>query len=297
VTERNEVGETMDQINASRPIGKGRQGKAPAWQFREPELERAASQSHVVGWRRPSRVRLEGNELVFDWPVLLPATAQAWTAAQVGPLPWGEWREQRQLLMTMENPQGKTGPGLTARLDRCEVYPTVEMLKGFAGLGDADDQTIRAFAAQYGALQEAFSEPAPSVLPARQTLDFWRGVSRDFAEALRVSRAVRTARASRDLAWTVNRHLLLAGVEEFLSFGKDGHPRLLRSSGGLYGGLAVELLLSVAGCGSRLCGGCGATLPKGGRRFCGDCRGNGTAAAIRQRRWREVHRSPDVIAG
>jgi hypothetical protein len=54
------------------------------------------------------------------------------------------------------------------------------------------------------------------------------------------------------MMWWVNGHLGASGVTDFLTF-VEGRPRILHGSGGLYGGMAVELLAAVAGGGIKLC--------------------------------------------
>ena len=244
----------------------------------------------TVGWRRPKRVRLEGEELAFEWSDDQLFHARAWTAGRVGPLAWWEWRERRGFLMTLGMP---------------DVYPSRALLIRFAGLADAPAEKIRAFADRFGALQEQISRrsewqahqlgpdfalqpsawQAPPLLPDRQPVTYWQLISRSFARALRLAANPRTPSEENDLTWLVNGHLWQAGVEDFLTF-VEGQPRILHSAGGLYGGLAVELLSAVARVGLRLCVGCGTPLEKGGRRYCEACRASGVPERNRQTQWR-----------
>jgi hypothetical protein len=237
----------------------------------------------TVGWRRPKRVRLEGDGLVFEWWDDQLWHANALNAARIGSLSWREWRDTRGRLMT----QGVA-----------DVYPNRAMLIRFAGLSDAPAEKIRAFADRFGALQEQVSNrpewQMPPLLPDRQELSYWRSISGSFARALRLAANPRTPRDEIDLSWLVNGHLWQAGVEDFLAF-IDGQPRILHSAGGLYGGLAVEMLSAVARVGLRLCVGCGSPLEKGGRRYCVTCRADGVPARNRQTQWRM--RQPKVKAG
>jgi predicted nucleic acid-binding Zn ribbon protein len=228
----------------------------------------------TVGWRRPKRVRLEGEELVFEWPDDLVLHAHAQAAARLEPYPWWEWREHRGFLMTF---------GVA------DVYPSRAMLLRFAGLKDAPDEKIRAFAERFGALQEQIVRvpdwPAPPLLPDRQPVRYWRLISSHFSRALVLAAKARTPREENEITWQVNGHLWQAGIEDFLMF-VDGQPRILHSAGGLYGGLAVELLSAVARVGLRLCVGCGAPIEKGGRRYCEECRASGVPERNRQTQWR-----------
>jgi hypothetical protein len=228
----------------------------------------------TVGWRRPRRVRLEGEELVFEWPDDLILHARARAAARLEGYPWWEWREARGFLMTFGIP---------------DVYPSRAMLFRFAGLADAASEKIRTFAEQFGPLQEQVVRvpdwPVPPLLPDRQPLSYWRLTSDRFSRALVLAANPRTPREENEIAWHVNGNLWQAGVEDFLTF-VDGEPRILHSAGGLYGGLAVELLSAVARVGLRLCVGCGLPLEKGGRRYCEACRAGGVPERNRQTKWR-----------
>jgi hypothetical protein len=231
----------------------------------------------TVGWRRPRRVGLERDELVFEWWDDQVLHANGVDATQLGPRPWREWRDLRGRLMTQ---------GIA------DVYPSRAMLIRFAGLADAPAERIRAFADHFGALQEQVSSrpewQAPPALPDRQALGYWRQISGSFARALRFAANPRSPREEATLSWLVNGHLWQAGVEDFLAF-IDGQPRILHSTGGLYGGLAVELLSAVARVGLRLCVGCGAPVEKGGRRYCEACRASGVPERNRQAQWRMRH--------
>jgi len=163
-----------------------------------------------------------------------------------------------------------------------DVYPSRALLIRFAGLADAPAEKIRAFAERFGALQEQISRrpswqteqlgpdfallpvawQAPPLLADRQPISYWRLISGSLARALRRAANPATLSGENDLTWLVNGHLWQAGVEDFLTF-VNGQPRILHSAGGLYGGLAVELLSAVAQAGLRLCVGCGAPLEKG----------------------------------
>jgi hypothetical protein len=245
----------------------------------------------TVGWRRPKRVRLEGEELVFEWSDDQLFHARAWEAGQIEPLTWWEWRERRGTLMTLGLP---------------DVYPSRALLISFTRLVDAPAEKIRAFAERFGALQEQISREsrwdteqlgpdgrlrkltwrAPPLLPQRQPVAYWRLISGHFSRALRLAANPRTSHDENEITWLVNGSLWQAGIEDFLSF-VDGQPRILHSAGGLYGGLAVELLSAVARVGLRLCVGCGSPLEKGGRRYCATCRADGVPARNRQTQWRK----------
>lgn len=170
-----------------------------------------------------------------------------------------------------------------------DVYPSRAMLIRFASLADAPAEKILGFAAKFGALQEQVSSrpewSVPPLLPDRQDLAYWRLISGQFAKALRLATNPRTTQDEFDLSWLVNGHVWQAGVEDFLAF-VDGQPRILHSAGGLYGGLAVELMSAVARVGLRLCVGCGSPVEKGGRRYCASCRADGVPARNRQTQWR-----------
>jgi hypothetical protein len=240
----------------------------------------------TVGWRRPKRVRLEGEELVFEWSDDQLFHARAFMVGRVNPLAWWEWRETRGFLMTLGIP---------------DVYPTRALLIRFAALAEQPDEKIRAFAERFGALQEPVSREAqsptpvlgpdfmpqrpvwapPPVLPDRQTLVFWRRTSLQFSRALLLAAKPQGERDLNEITWLVNGHFWQAAVEDFLAF-ENGQPRILHSAGGLYGGLAVELLSAVARVGLRLCVGCGSPLEKGGRRYCAACRDSGVPERNRQ---------------
>jgi hypothetical protein len=241
------------------------------WQMAGFDEERPPA---TVGWRRPRRVRLESDELVFEWFDDQVIHANALDVTRVRPLAWREWRDARGRLMTQ---------GIA------DVYPSRAMLIRFARLSDAPAERIRAFADHFGALQEQVSDrpewQTPPLLPDRQGLSYWRLISGLFSRALSLAANPRTPRNEIDLSWLVNGHLWQAGVEDFLAF-VDGQPRILHSAGGLYGGLAVELLSAVAKVGLRLCVGCGSPLEKGGRRYCAACRNSGEPERNRQAQWR-----------
>jgi len=228
----------------------------------------------TVGWRRPKRVRLEGDELVFEWPDDLVLHARARMAARLENYPWWEWREARGFLMTFGIP---------------DVFPSRTMLIRFAGLGEAPAEKIRAFAEHFGALQEQIARlpdwPVPPLLPARQPLRYWRLISGHFSRALVLASNSRTPSQENEITWLVNGSLWQAGVEDFLMF-TDGQPRVLHSAGGLYGGLAVELLSAVARVGLKMCSGCGDPLDKGARKYCPRCRADGVPERNRQAQWR-----------
>lgn len=239
----------------------------------------------TVGWRRPKRVRLEGEELVFEWPDELVFHARAVAAARLEPYRWWEWREQRGFLMTF---------GMQ------DVYPNRAMLIRFAGLSDAPAEKIRLFAERFGALQEQVVRvsdwPAPPLLPDRQPLSHWRLISGSFSRTLALAAKRRTPREENEITWHVNGHLWQAGIEDFLTF-VDGQPRILHSTGGPYGGLAVELLSAVAKVGLRLCVGCGAPVERGGRRYCAECRANGVPVRNRQTEFRKRQASKKAPLG
>jgi hypothetical protein len=244
----------------------------------------------TVGWRRPKRVRLEGDDLAFEWHADQLRYQQAFMVGRTRPLAWWQWRESRGFLMTLGVP---------------DVYPTRQMLIRFARLMEEPDEKIRAFAASFGALQEPvsretqaqipLSEPdldpgapvwkPPPLLPERQPLLFWRRISSHFSRALLLAAKHPTAVEQNDITWLVNSHLWQAGVEDFLAF-ENGQPRILHSAGGLYGGLAVELLSAIARVGLRMCAGCGDPLEKGGRKYCLSCRADGVPERNRQAQWR-----------
>lgn len=229
----------------------------------------------TTGWRRPRSVTLEGADLVFDWPDDLLFHARAWQAAYVGRLTKDQWRDRRRFLMAFGN---------------AEVYSNRALLLRFAQLGDAPAEHIRLFAARNGALQEQVPKDPewvpPALLPDRQALEYWRLISRSFAGALDLAAMLsRTTTQEQELAWRVNGHLFQADVVDFLTF-VGGRPRVLHGSGGLYGGLAVELLAAAARVGLRLCQGCGGEIEPGGKRFCGACRDTGVPVRLRAQRYR-----------
>jgi hypothetical protein len=228
----------------------------------------------TTGWRRPTAAMLEGGDLVFEWPEELTFHARAWTAGRVGPLAWDQWRDIRRSLMSMGDP---------------DVFPSRAMLFRFAQLAGASDERIRLFATKYGPLQEQVTIQdwsAPPFLPDRQSLAYWRGLSASFARALDfAAKPVRTLMDDQNLAYLVNGHLWQSAAVDFLAI-EAGRPRVLRASGGLYGGLAVELLSAVARVGLRLCEGCGGEVEPGGRRYCRSCRDLGVPAKHRQGRYR-----------
>ena len=226
----------------------------------------------TTGWRRPRSVHIDGDELVFEWPAELVMRAGGNGA---GAQPYDRWRDKRRSLMSTGDP---------------DVYPGRAMLLRFAQLEAAPAERIRLFAARNGALQEQVSDdPAwavPPLLPDRQPLGYWRGLSRSFGRALNLAALpVRSTTDEANLMWWVNGHLFQSGVVDFLTF-ERGRPRILHGSGGLYGGLAVELLAAVAKVGLRLCAGCGGEVEPRGRRFCRACRDTGVPDRLRQQRYR-----------
>jgi hypothetical protein len=236
--------------------------------------------SATTGWRRPRLVSVEGDDLVFEWWPDQVFLASDWSARQNGPPAWLRWRDQRGYLMTLGSP---------------DVYPSRKLLTTFAQLADAPTERIRQFAGRHGALQEQVREVSdwspPPLLPDRQPLGYWRLMSRLFARALDLAALpTRTSTQDNQLLQLVNGHLFQAGVVDFLTF-QGGHPRVLHSAGGLYGGLAVELLSATARVGLRLCEACGLEVEPGGRRFCRSCRDLGVPARLRQERFRAAHKT------
>jgi hypothetical protein len=228
----------------------------------------------TTGWRRPRSVVLDGDDLVFRWPSDLELYAQVHYAPDPR-APYEQWRDKRRFLMSLGEP---------------DIYPSRAILLRFAQLENAAPERIRLFASRYGALQEQVSpDPAwvvPPLLPDRQALSYWRGVTRSFRSALDLAaRSVRTVPDEANLMWWVNGHLGASGVTDFLTF-VEGRPRILHGSGGLYGGMAVELLAAVAGAVIKLCTGCGGQVEPGGRLFCQACRDDGVPVRLRQRRYR-----------
>lgn len=234
----------------------------------------------TTGWRRPRSVVLDGDDLVFRWPSDLDLRTRAW----YGPDPraqYEQWRDKRRFLMSF---------------GESDIYPSRAMLLRFAQLEDAPAERIRLFAARNGALQEQVSaDPGwvvPPLLPDRQPISYWRGISRSFRRALDLAaRSVRTQPDEANLIWLVNGHLGASGVTDFLTF-VEGRPRILHGSGGLYGGMAVELLAAVAGGAIKLCSGCGGEVEPGGRLFCRVCRDTGVPVRLRQQRHRARTHSP-----
>lgn len=229
----------------------------------------------TTGWRRPRSVTLAGDDLVFDWSEDLRFHARSWRTGRGDALPYHEWRDARRFLMSF---------------GFAEVYPSRTLLLRFAQLAGAPTERIRLFAARSGALQEQVSDvpewSAPPLLPDRQPLHYWRGISRSFARALDLAALPgRTLEQEANLLWLVNGHLFQSAVVDFLTF-EGGRPRVLHGSGGLYGGLAVELLAAVAKVGLRLCEGCGGEVEPGGRRFCRACRDGGVPVRLRGQRYR-----------
>jgi hypothetical protein len=229
----------------------------------------------TTGWRRPRSVTLDGDDLVFDWWEDMRFHARSWRPGRVGTLPYDQWRDARRFLMSF---------GIA------EVYPSRALLLRFAQLAEAPAERIRLYAAKCGALQEQVSDdPAwtpPPLLPDRQPLAYWRGISRSFARALDLAALPgRTLDQEANLLWLVNGHLFQSAVVDFLTF-EGGRPRVLHGSGGLYGGLAVELLAAVAKVGLRLCEGCGGEVESGGKRFCHACRDIGVPVRLRGQRYR-----------
>lgn len=264
----------------------GRRAASDRDAIRSREALTRSREARQIGWRRPLRVRLDGADLVFEW------SAEQLAMARPGTLAWWEWREQRHLVMSspLARPPGTAPTGVF-------VYPSPEMLTKFGRLADAQDEQIRAFAERYGSLQEQM--PARSewgspagypLLPDRQPLAFWRAMSASFAGAFSLVGRRRTRAEAEQLAWIVNGHLWQAGVEDFLTYDDRGTARYLHSSGGLYGGLAVELLALAADVGTRLCQGtCGAPLGKGGKKYCADCR-DSVGKARRQQKYRDAQK-------
>jgi hypothetical protein len=228
----------------------------------------------TTGWRRPRSVELDGDDLVFRWPSDLELHARGQYASDPR-APYEQWRDRRRFLMSLGDP---------------DVYPSRALLLRFAQLENATPERIRLFAARNGALQEQVSaDPAwvtPPLLPDRQALTYWRGISRSFRRALDLAaRPARTVPDEANLMWWVNGHLGSSAVTDFLTF-VEGRPRILHGSGGLYGGMAVELLATVARVGLKLCSGCGGEVEPGGRRFCRACRDSGVPVRLRQQRYR-----------
>jgi hypothetical protein len=227
----------------------------------------------TTGWRRPRSVDLDGDDLAFRWPSDLELHARGQYASDARAA-YEQWRDKRRFLMSLG----------------ADVYPSRATLLRFAQLENATPERIRVFAARNGALQEQVSaDPGwvtPPLLPDRQALSYWRGISRSFRRALDLAaRPARTVIDEGNLMWWVNGHLGASGVTDFLTF-VEGQPRILHGSGGLYGGMAVELLAAVAGAAIKLCAGCGGQVEPGGRRFCRACRDTGVPVRLRQRRYR-----------
>jgi hypothetical protein len=226
---------------------------------------------------------LDGDDLVFEWPPDMVHDAELWLPyLEPSRLTWDAWREARRIFMT-------------SGLDNIDVSRSRAMLLRFAQLRDARPELVRRFASSYGALQEWFNVEDPTVpplLPQRQSLGFWRSMSRSFAEVLDLAaRSPREDLVHESIALRVNRHLSDSGVTVYLEVDERHRFRVYQASGGLYGGLAIELLSTVARVGLRLCRSCGGEVEPGGRIYCSSCRGRGVPEMLRQRRKREPNAS------
>jgi hypothetical protein len=241
----------------------------------------------TTGWRRPKAVSLERDELVFEWPDDVVAHAKT-LASSVQPFPggkWDRWRHHRRQLMCFGDP---------------DVYPGRPMLFRFAKLHEATPSEIRKFAATYGAIEESMINGRmawpphdgrePSLLPDRQFLRDWSWTSTVYDRALNLAALPSSDKRDEELSDWVSLLLDSAGVVQFLSF-EGGHARVRHASGGLEGGLAVELLATVAKQGLRRCDECGGEIEPRGRRYCRSCRDDGVADKRAHKTWRAKHRS------
>jgi len=241
------------------------------WQEADLDVDRPVE---TRAWNRPQSVELDGDDLVFVWS---PSTVRmAELAADVPLSRWREWLKVRRRLMTRGDDK---------------VYPSRSMLIGFAKLNDASPAQVRRFAANYGALQEtlhqAMEESVLHLLPLRQPLAMWRDLAGEFARGLDLAaKQARTDPEEFELSSLVNRHLSEAQIE--LRLVRDrGRPRVEYYTGGLYGGLTIELLSAVATVGLKLCRGCRSELHKGEKVYCPECQAAGIPGKNRQSAFRE----------
>jgi hypothetical protein len=247
------------------------------WEEADLDIDRPVA---TRAWSRPQSVDLEGDDLVFVWPRSTVRMAELATDAP--PSRWREWLRVRRWLMT----RGED-----------KVYPSRSMLIGFAKLKDASPAKVRLFASNFGALQESLrearKEPSLPLLPVRQPLGMWRDLAGEFTRGLHLAaKQERTDREDFELSSLVNRHLEEAQIELRLVWSRErgrgrGRPRVEYYTGGLYGGLTIELLSAVATVGLKLCRGCGSELQKGEKVYCPECRASGLPARTRQSELRE----------
>jgi hypothetical protein len=286
-----------------------------SWQLSSLDDARAPSSQ---GWLRPAAVRIEGEELVFEWPdpvmrrlrlyhvIPLQVVGESVVPNEPG-FVVGTWNDIRWIRgEVMRNAVLDSG---------WETRPGPEMLFAFARLSEAGVDRIRRFATRFGPLDESAigTIDLPSwggppdlantqtrddvvfprnLLVERQRLDLWISVSAAYRRLLNAVAAgsseggtIRHAGVREAACFEVNRLLSDSGVRPLLTFVLE-QPIVEFAADGLSGGLAIELLAAIGRRGLRLCEGCGGDVGPRGRKYCGDCRERGVPGARRQDRFR-----------